>query len=59
LTRLDKVLLGFTALALSSAQSVQPPVAKVVHGSGRNMLRVKAEPLVGEARKGMAAIRAA
>jgi hypothetical protein len=58
-TRLDKLLLAFNTLVLSAVGGVLSPVAKVVHGSGQKVLRVKIEPLVGEARKVVEAIQAA
>jgi predicted RecB family nuclease len=57
-TRSDKLLLGFNALALFSVQGVMPPVAKLVHGSDYRILRVKLEPLMGEVKKLMSSIQA-
>jgi predicted RecB family nuclease len=57
-TRRDKLLLAFNALALSAVQGGLPPVARIVHGSGQKVLRVKVEPLLGEVRKLLEEIRA-
>jgi predicted RecB family nuclease len=59
LTRSDKLLLAFQALALASVQGAIPPVAKVVHGDGQKILKLKVEPLLGEVRRLVAGIWAA
>jgi predicted RecB family nuclease len=59
LTRADKLLLAFQALALASVQGAIPPVAKLVHGDGQKILKLKVEPLLGEVRQLVAELRAA
>ena len=59
LTRSDKLLLAFQALALASVQGAIPPVAKLVHGDGKKVLKLKVEPLLGEVRQIVAEILAA
>jgi predicted RecB family nuclease len=59
LTRSDKLLLAFQALALASVQGVIPPRAKVVHGDGHKVKKLKVEPLLSEVRRLMAQLRAA
>ena len=59
LTRSDKLLLAFQALALASVQGAIPPVAKLVHGDGQKVLKLKIEPLLDEVRRVVAGIRAA
>jgi predicted RecB family nuclease len=46
ISRLDKLLLAFNALALTSVQGVQPTSGKIVHGNDRKALRIKVEPLM-------------
>jgi predicted RecB family nuclease len=58
-TRSDKMLLAFQALALASVQGAVPPVAKLIHGDGRKVMKVKVEPLLGEVRRLLGEIRAA
>jgi predicted RecB family nuclease len=58
-SRTDKLLLAFDALALSSVQGVLPPIGKIVHGSSYRVLKCKLEPLVGEVRKLVAQVQAA
>ncbi len=58
-SRTDKLLLAFNALALSSVQSVLPPIGKIVHGHCHKVLKCKIEPLVGEVRELVAQIQAA
>jgi predicted RecB family nuclease len=58
LTRSDKLFFAFQALALASVQEAIPPVAKVIHGDGRRILKVKVEPLLDEVRRLLAEIRA-
>lgn len=58
ISRTDKLLLAFNALAMSSVQGVLPPIGKIVHGSTSRVLKCKIEPLVGEVRKVMAQIQA-
>jgi predicted RecB family nuclease len=57
--RSNKLLLAFQALALASAQGAVPPVAKLIHGDGRKVMKVKVEPLLGEVRRVLGEIRAA
>jgi predicted RecB family nuclease len=57
-TRADKLLLAFQAVALAALQGPVPPVAKLVHGAAGKVLRVKVEALVGEVRKVVAEIQA-
>src|SRR5262249_26772981 len=57
-TRADKLLLAFQALALAAVQGPVPAVAKLVHGAAGKVLRVKVEPLLGEVRKLVAEIQA-
>jgi predicted RecB family nuclease len=59
LTRSDKLLAAFQALALGSVQGTVPPVAKLVHGDGQKVLKLKVEPLRGEVGRLLARIRAA
>jgi predicted RecB family nuclease len=59
LTRSDKLLLVFQALALASVQGAIPPVAKLVHGDGQKVLKLKVEPLLGEVRQLVTQLRAA
>jgi predicted RecB family nuclease len=59
LTRSDKLLLAFQALALTSAQGPVPPVAKLIYGDRRNVMKVKVEPLLGEVRRLVGELRAA
>jgi predicted RecB family nuclease len=59
LTRCDKMLLAFQALALASSQGAVPPVAKLIHGDGRKVIKVKVEPLLAEVRRLLGEIRAA
>jgi hypothetical protein len=49
-TRADQLLLAFQALALSAVQGPVPPVARLVHGSGYQVVSVKIESLLGEVR---------
>jgi predicted RecB family nuclease len=56
--RSDKLLLAFQALALASAQGAIPPVAKLIHGDGKKVLKIKVQPLLGEVRRVMGRIRA-
>ena len=56
---LDKLLLAFNALVLSSVQGVLPPIGKIVHGNSYKVLKCKIEPLVGEVRKLVVQIQAA
>jgi predicted RecB family nuclease len=58
-TRADKLLLAFNALALSLVQGVLPPIGKIVHGSSHREMKVKIEPLLGEVRKLVVQIQAA
>ena len=57
LTRSDKLLLAFQALALAAVQGAIPPVAKLVHGDGHKILKLKIEPLLGEVRQLVAQVR--
>jgi predicted RecB family nuclease len=50
-SRADKLLLAFNALALALVQGVLAPTGKIVHGSSYRVLKCKLEPLVREARK--------
>jgi predicted RecB family nuclease len=50
-TRADKLLLAFNALALSLVQGVLPPIGKIVHGNSYNVLKCKIEPLLAELRE--------
>jgi predicted RecB family nuclease len=59
LARSDKLLLAFQALALASVQGAIPPVAKLVHGDGQKVLKLKVEPLLGEVRQLVVQLRAA
>jgi predicted RecB family nuclease len=59
LTRADKLLLAFQALALASVQGAIPSVGKVVHGACLKVLKLKVESLVGEVQQILGAIRAA
>ncbi|MCX7422350.1 MAG: IS66 family transposase [Planctomycetia bacterium] len=58
-SRVDKLLLAYNSLALSSVQSVLPPIGKIVHGKSQKVLKCKIEPLVGEVRNLVAQIQAA
>jgi len=58
-SRTDKLLLAFNALALSSVQGGLPPSGKIVHGNSYSVLKCKIEPLVGEVRKLVRQIQAA
>jgi predicted RecB family nuclease len=58
LTRSDKLLLAFQALALASVQGAIPPVAKLFHGDSQKVLKLKVEPLLGEVRQLVAQLRA-
>ena len=58
-SRADKLLLAFNALALSLVQGVLPPTGKIVHGYSYKVLNCKIEPLVGEVRKLVVQIQAA
>jgi predicted RecB family nuclease len=58
LTRSDKLLLAFQALALASSQHAVPSVAKLVHGDEQKTLKVKVEPLLDEVRRLLLGIRA-
>lgn len=49
--RLDKLLLAFNVLALTSVQGGQPTAGKIVHGDERKALRVKFEPLMHHVRQ--------
>lgn len=55
----DKMLLAFSALALSSVQGELPAIGKIIHGSTYKVLKCKIEPLIGEVRKVVAQIRTA
>src|SRR5262249_43041423 len=57
-TKNDRLLLAFQALALSLVQDGMPEVAKIVSGSGHRVLRVRLAPLVEEARRVVAGIEA-
>ncbi|MBI3464177.1 MAG: IS66 family transposase [Planctomycetes bacterium] len=57
-SRGDKLLLAFNALALSSVQGVFSPIGKIVHGNTYRVLKCKIEPLVGEVRKLVVQIQA-
>jgi predicted RecB family nuclease len=59
LTRSDKLLLAFQALALASVQGAIPPGAKLIHGDERRVMKVKVEPLLDEVRRLLSDIRAA
>jgi predicted RecB family nuclease len=59
LSHSDKLLLAFQALALGSVQGAIPPVAKLVHGDGLKLLKLKVEPLLGEVGRLVAQIQAA
>jgi predicted RecB family nuclease len=50
ISRLDKLVLALNAFALTAAQEVQPPVAKIVYGENRKVLRVRIEALMREVR---------
>jgi predicted RecB family nuclease len=58
-SRADKLLLAFNALALSSVQGELPQNGKIVHGNSYRVLKCKIEPLVDEVRKLVAQIQAA
>jgi predicted RecB family nuclease len=58
ITHEDKLLLAFNALVLSALQGQHPAVAKIVHGTGHKILRVKLEPFLAQARKVLGEIRA-
>jgi predicted RecB family nuclease len=53
-TRHDKLLLAFNALALSQL----PSAARIIHGAEHKVLRVKVQPLLGEVRGEIRAIQA-
>lgn len=57
LTRSDKLLLAFQAVALASVQGAIPPVAKLVYGDALKILKLKVEPLLDEVRQLVARIR--
>jgi predicted RecB family nuclease len=57
-SRSDKLLLAFNGLALSAVQGKLPSVARIVHGAGHKVVRVKVAPLLGEVRKLVAETRA-
>lgn len=50
-SRLDKLLLAFNVIALTSVQKHQPLTATIVHGDCQKVLRVKIGPLVAEVRR--------
>jgi predicted RecB family nuclease len=56
-SRADKLLLAFNALALSAVQRVLPPTGKIVHGNSYTVLKCKLEPLIREVRKLVAQIQ--
>ncbi len=56
-SRFDKLLLAFNAIALSSVQGVLPTIGKIIHGTGFRVLKCKIEPLVGDVRKLVAKIQ--
>jgi predicted RecB family nuclease len=58
LTRIDKLLVAFQALALSAVQGAVPPVAKIIHGEIAKAVRVKIEPLLADVRRTVHAMRA-
>ena len=58
-SRANKLLLAFNAIALSSVQGTLPSIGKIVHGSSYKVLKCKIKPLVGEVRKLVAQIQAA
>jgi predicted RecB family nuclease len=58
-SHVDKMLLAFNALVLSSIQGVLPPIGKIIHGSTYKVMKCKIEPLVAEVRKVVAQIQAA
>src|SRR5947209_1065548 len=49
---------GYRQQALTALQGEPPAVARIVHGAGHKVLRVKLEPLLGEVRKLLGEIRA-
>jgi predicted RecB family nuclease len=58
-SRVDRLLLAFNALALSLVQSVFPPIGKIVHGHSNKMLKCNIEPLAHEVRNAVAEFQAA
>jgi predicted RecB family nuclease len=58
-SRDNKLLLAFNAIALSSVQGTLPLIGKIVHGNSYRVLKCKIEPCVGEVRKLVALIQAA
>jgi predicted RecB family nuclease len=59
ITRFDKLLLAFQALALASAQGMVPSMAKLIHGDEQKVMKLKVEPLLDEVRRLLCEIRAA
>jgi predicted RecB family nuclease len=57
LTRFDKLLLAFQALTLGFGQGAVPSVAKLIYGDSAKTLKVKVDPLLGEVRRIVEAIR--
>lgn len=57
-TRQDRLLLAFNALALSALPGPPPVAGKIVHGAGHKVVRVKLDSLMEEVRKMLAVIRA-
>ena len=58
-SRADKLLLVFNALALSSVQGMLPSTGTIVHGAACKVLNCRIEPLVAEVRRIVAQIQAA
>jgi predicted RecB family nuclease len=58
-SRSDKLLLAFNALALSAVQRRPARVGKIVHGAGHKVLRVKVVALLDEVRRLLAEVEAA
>ncbi len=58
-SRTDKLLLAFNALALSSVQGVLPPTGKIIYGNRHRVLKCKVEPLVSEVQKVLVQVQAA
>jgi hypothetical protein len=58
-SRFDKLLLGFNALALSFVQGGLPPFGKIIYGTNCTLTKCTLEPLMGHVRKLVAHIQAA
>jgi predicted RecB family nuclease len=57
-SRFDKLLLGFNALALSFVQRGLPPFGKIIHGTNCTLTKCTLKPLMGDVRKLVAQIQA-